>query len=234
MYPTSQRATAESEHRPHAGFCHTQDVKDDVFRPQSVGRAVRTAFVLGVLVVVAIVAAVAAIDNFSALVGDNSKDELSRYLDDNEHSTIKPSGAGFTLGFPVPAARMAERVATDHGAVDAPRDSATVDDEIIFDVVWFDLPGATPKDIDRVIGSMITRQVRALSATRIAVSSKKKVGRAVARDFVAVSVDRTGVKRYYDEEIVVRGRRVWILRVGSRVRRDAAFQKFTESLTISS
>jgi hypothetical protein len=231
---TSRRATAESEHRPHAGFCHTQEVKDDVFRPQSVGRAVRTAFVLGVLVVIAIVAAVAAIGNFTALVGDNTKDELSRYLDDNEHSTIKPSGAGFTLDFPVPATRMGERVATDYGAVNAPRDSATVDDEITFDVVWFDIPGAAPKDVDRFIGSMITRQVRALSATRIAVSSKKKTGRAVAKDFVAVNVDRIGAKRYFDEEIVVRGRRVWILRIGSRIRRDAAFHKFTGSLKISS
>ena len=209
-------------------------MKDDVFRPQSVGRAVRTAFVLGVLVVVAIVASVAAIDNFSALVGDNTKDELSRYLDDNEHSTIKPSGAGFTLDFPVPAARFGERVATDRGAIDAPRDSATVDDEITFDVVWFDLPGATPTNINRFLGAMITRQIRALSATRIAVSSKKKVGHAYARDFVAVNVGRSGTKRYFDGEVVLRGRRVWILRVGSRIRRDAAFHKFADSLKISS
>jgi hypothetical protein len=209
-------------------------VKDDVFRPQSVGRAVRTAFVLGVLVVVAIVASVAAIDNFSALVGDNTKDELSRYLDDNAHSTIRPSGAGFTLDFPVPAARFGERVPTDRGAIDAPRDSATVDDEITFDVVWFDLPGARPPDINRFLGAMITRQIRALSATRIAVSSKKKVGRAYARDFVAVNVGRSGTKRYFDGEVVLQGRRVWILRVGSRIRRDAAFHKFADSLKITS
>ena len=208
-------------------------MKADVFRPQSVGRAVRTAFVLGVLIVIAIVAAVAAIGNFSALVGDNTKDELSRYLDDNEHSRVKPSGGGFEVDFPVPAARQAERVATDAGAVDAPRDGALVDDEITFDVIWFDLPGAVRTNTDRLMNSMITRQVRALSATRIAVSGKKKIGRAVARDFVAVNVDESGLKRYYDEEIVLRGRQVWIMRVGSRIRRDAAFEQFTDSFSLT-
>src|SRR3954451_2459375 len=101
---------------------YTHFVEADVFRPQSVGRAVRTAFVLGVLIVIAIVAAAGGFSNFSALVGDNTKDELSRYLDDNEHSQINPDGGGFTLDFPVPPDRQAERVATDNGAVDAPRD----------------------------------------------------------------------------------------------------------------
>lgn len=213
--------------------CHTRGVKADVFRPQSVGRAVRTAFVLGVLIVVAIVAAVAAMGNFSALVGDNTKDELSRYLDDNEHSPVKPSGGGFEVDFPVPATRQSERVATDAGAVDAPRDGAVVDDEITFDVIWFDLPGSVPTITDRLMLSMITRQVRALSATRIAVSGKKKIGRAIARDFVAVNVDESGLKRYYDEEIVLRGRQVWIMRVGSRIRRDAAFEQFTKSFSLT-
>jgi hypothetical protein len=208
-------------------------VKADVFRPQSVGRAVRTAFVRGLLLVVAIIAAVGAIGNLSKLVGDNTKDELSRYLDDNEHSTVKPSGGGFELAFPVPASRQSERVATDAGAVDAPRDGAVVDDEITFDVVWFDLPGPARTDTDRLMSSMITRQVRALSSTRIAVSPKKKIGRAVARDFVAVNVDESGLKRYYDEEIVLRGRQVWIMRVGSRIRRDAAFQRFTASFKLT-
>jgi hypothetical protein len=208
-------------------------VKADVFRPQSVGRAVRTAFVLGVLIVVAIVAAVGAIGNFGALVGDNSKDELSRYIDDNDHSMVKPRGGGFELAFPVPATRQSERVSTDAGAVDAPRDSALVDDEISFDVVWFEVPGTAPIDTDKLMSSMIARQVRALSATRTAVSDKKKIGRAVARDFVAVNVDQSGLKRYYDEEIVVRGRKVWIMRVGSRVRRDAAFHAFTKSFKLT-
>lgn len=213
--------------------CHTRGVKADVFRPQSAGRAVRTAFVLGVLIVVAIVAAIGAIGNFSALVGDNTKDELSRYLDDNEHSQVKPSGGGFEVDFPVPATRQSERVATDAGAVDAPRDAAVVDDEITFDVLWFDLPGAVHGNADRIMTSMITREVRALSATRIAVSGKKKVGRAIARDFVAVNVDQSGLKRYYDEEIIIRGRRVWILRLGSRIRRDAAFEQFTKSFALT-
>jgi hypothetical protein len=208
-------------------------VKADVFRPQSAGRAVRTAFVLGVLVVIAIVAAVGAIGNFSALVGDPSKDDLSRYLDDGDVTPIKPSGAGFELDFPVPPSRQSERVNTDGGAVDAPRDGVVVDDEITFDVVWFDLPGVVPTDSTRLLSSMITRQIRQLSATKIAVGEKKKVGAGMARDFVAVSVDQNGLKRYYDEEIVVKGRSVWILRVGSAVRRDAAFQRFTESFTLT-
>ena len=201
----------------------------EVFRPQSVGRAVRTAFVLGVLVVVAAVAAIAAIGNFTALVGDNTKDELSRYLDNNEHSTIKPDGGGFTLDFPVPPSRQSERVPTDVGPVDAPRDGAVVDDEINFDVIWFDLPGAVPTDADRFFSSMMTRQLRQLSATRITDTPKKRVDHAFAVDFVAVSVDRSGLKRYYDEQILLRGRRVWIIRIGSRIRRDAAFQRFTAS-----
>ena len=81
--------------------------------------------------------------------------------------------------------------------------------------------------------SMITRQVRALGATRIAVSGKKKIGRAIARDFVAVNVDQSGLKRFYDEEIIIRGRQVWILRVGSRIRRDAAFEQYTKSFAFT-
>jgi hypothetical protein len=207
-------------------------VKADVFRPQSVGRAVRTAFVLGVLVVIAIVAAVGAIGNFNALVGDNTKDELSRYLDDNAHSTIKPKNAGFTLDFPVPPTRQSERVATDGGMVDAPRDGVVVDDEITFDVVWLDL-ATVPANVNKLLSSMITRQVRQLSATKIAVGTMKRVDTGHGRDFVAVNVDQNGSKRYYDERVILKGRSVWILRVGSRIRRDAAFERFTESFAFT-
>jgi hypothetical protein len=208
-------------------------VKADVFRPQSAGRAVRTAFVLGVLIVIAIVAAVGAFGNFSALVGDNTKDELSRYLDDNAHTTIKPKGGGFQLDFPVPPTRQSERVATDAGAVDAPRDGVIVDDEIIFDVVWFEVPGIAPIDSTRLLRSMIDKQIRQLSATKLAVGTKKKVGIGAGRAFVAVNVDQNGLKRYYDEEIVVKGRKVWIMRIGSRIRRSAAFARFTGSFSIT-
>jgi hypothetical protein len=208
-------------------------VKADVFRPQSAGRAVRTAFVLGVLIVVAIVAAVGAIGNFSALVGNPSKDDLSRYLDDNAHTSIKPSGAGFTLDFPAPPTRQSERVATDGGTVDARRDGVVIDDEITFDVVWFDLAGAAPVNSNKLLSTMITRQVRQLSATKVAVGTKKRVGTGAGRDFVAVNVDQNGLKRYYDEEIILKGRSVWILRIGSRIRRDAAFERFTGSFKLT-
>jgi hypothetical protein len=208
-------------------------VKADVFRPQSVGRAVRTAFVLGVLLVIAIVAAVGAMGNFNALVGDPSKDDLGRYLDDNAHSTIKPKNGGFTLDFPVPPTRQAERVATDGGTVDAPRDGVVVDDEINFDVVWFDLVTA-PTDANKALSSMITRQVRQLGATKIAVGTMKRVDGGHARDFVAVNVDQNGLKRYYNERVILKGRSVWIIRIGSRARRDAAFARFTDSFAFTS
>jgi hypothetical protein len=213
--------------------CHTHLVTADVFRPQSAGRAVRTAFVLGVLIVVAIVAAGAAIDNFSALLGDNTKDELTRYFDDNQHTTARPHGAGFKVDFPVPPSRQSERVATGAGTVDAPRDAALVDDEITFDVVWLDLRGVLPAQPDARLTSLIKRQVRQLSGTRVALSAKKPVGHAIARDFVVVNVDQSGVKRFFDEQIVLAGRHVWILRVGSRIRRDEAFRRFTASFALT-
>ena len=194
-------------------------MKADVFRPQSVGRAVRTAFVLGVLLVIAIVAAVGAMGNFNALVG-------------NAHSTIKPKNGGFTLDFPVPPTRQAERVATDGGTVDAPRDGVVVDDEINFDAVWFDLVTA-PTDANKALSSMITRQVRQLGATKIAVGTMKRVDGGHARDFVAVNVDQNGLKRYYNERVILKGRSVWIIRIGSRVRRDAAFARFTDSFAFT-
>jgi hypothetical protein len=208
-------------------------VKADVFRPQSAGRAVRTAFVLGVLVVIAIVAAVGAIGNFTALVGNPSKDDLSRYLDDNAHTGIRPSDAGFKLDFPAPPTRQSERVATDGGSVDAKRDGVVIDDEISFEVVWFDLPGSGPIDGNKVLSSMITRQMRQLGATKVAVSTTKKVGAAAGRDFVAVKVEESGLKRYFDEEIILKGRHVWMLRIGSHIRRDAAFVRFTGSFKLT-
>jgi hypothetical protein len=80
---------------------------------------------------------------------------------------------------------------------------------------------------------MITRQVRQLSATKVAVGTKKRVGTGAGRDFVAVNVDQNGLKRYYDEEIILKGRSVWILRIGSRIRRDAAFERFTGSFKLT-
>ena len=207
-------------------------MKADVFRPQSVGRAVRTAFVLGVLVVIAIVAAVGAIGNFSALVGDPSKDDLGRYLDDNAHSTIEPKNAGFTLEFPVPPTRQSERVDTDDGLVDAPRDGAVVDDEITFQVVWFDVAKA-PASVSKLLSTTITRQFRQLNASRVAVGTVQRVSSAYGRDFVAVNVDHNGLKRYYIERVIVKGRRVWLLRVGSRIRRDAAFERYVGSFAFT-
>jgi hypothetical protein len=194
---------------------------------------VRTAFVLGVLIVVAIVAAASAIGNFSALVGDNTKDELSRYLDQNKHTTVHPGGGGFKVDFPDPPDSQSERVSTDAGTVEARRDAALVDGEITFDVVWFDLRGALPSNAPGLLGSLIKRQVTQLSGTRIAISATRRMGRAIAREFVIVNVDQSGAKRYYDERIVLSGRRVWILRVGSRIRRDAAFRRFTASFALT-
>jgi hypothetical protein len=208
-------------------------VKADVFRPQSAGRAVRTAFVLGVLLVVAIVAGASAINNFSALVGDNTKDELSRYLDNNQHTTAHPGGGGFKVDFPVPPSRQSERVATGPGSVDAPREAALVDGEITFDAVWFDLPGALPADAKARVNSLIRAQIVQLSGTRLGMADMRRIGTALARAFVMVNVDQAGVKHFYDEQIVLRGRHVWILRVGSRIRRDAAFRQFISTFALT-
>jgi hypothetical protein len=206
----------------------------DVFRPQSVGRAVRTAFVLGLLLVVAIVASVGAYHQFNAFVGNNTKDELSRYLDDNQHSTATPSGAGFKIDFPVPAERESESVSTGFGSVTAPRDAALVDDEIVFQVVWFQLPGAAPADSAHLLSSFVTLQMRSLQGTRIAVDPQGKVDGAITRDFVFRNVDSNGTTRYYDERVMLDGRRLWIIRVESRVRRDDAFRQFAASFTFTS
>jgi hypothetical protein len=205
-----------------------------VFRPQSVGRAVRTAFVLGVLIVIALVAAVGAIHQFGALVGDNTKDELSRYLDDHEHTKVKPSGAGFRADFPTPPTRQSELVSTGAGSITARRDGSLVDDEVVFDAVWFELPGTRPISAAKLLSSLVSLQTHQLGGTKIAGTGQSKIGRAIFHDFVVVSVDRSGVKHYYDERIIVDGRRVWFLRVGSRLRRDEAFRAFANSFALTS
>jgi hypothetical protein len=197
----------------------------DVFRPQGAGRAVRTAFVLGALVVIAAVSAVGAFGQFSALVGNNTKDELSRYLDDHAYSRIQPSGAGFRADFPVPPTRQSERVVTTRGVFTVPRDGALVDDEVTFDAYWFDVPGAPPAT-DPFISSFMALQIRQVAGTKIGASVSHKLGRATWRDFVFVNVDKLGVKRYFDERIIVDGGSVWVLRLGSRIRRDEAFRVF--------
>jgi hypothetical protein len=200
-------------------------VEADVFRPQSVGRALRTAFILGVLIVIAIVAAFAAVHQFSALVGDNTKDELGRYLDDNAHTTVTPGGAGFTISFPVPPTRETESLSAGVGTVAAKRDRALVDDEITFDAVWFQLPGA-PADASTFLSALANLQLRQLGGTQVGTSGSVKVGPAPARDIAFVTVDRTGVKRYYDEQIIMNGRSVYVLRLGSHIRRSAAFKRY--------
>jgi hypothetical protein len=205
----------------------------DVFRPQSVGRAVRTAFVLGLLLVIAIVAGFGAYRQFNALVGDNTKDQLSRYLDDHQHSTATPSDAGFKIDFPVPAERESEKVVTGPSTITAPRDASLVDDEIQFQVVWFDLPPSLPSGSGAVLTSLVILQMRGLEGTRIALDPPGKVGGAITRDFVFKNVDSTGTTRYYDERILLEGRRVWIVRVVSRVRRDDAFREFAASFAFT-
>jgi len=181
--------------------------------------------VLGVLIVIALVAAVGAFHQFSALVGNNTKDELSRYLDDHAYSRVQPSGAGFRADFPVPPTRQSERVATGRGTFTVPRDSALVDDEVTFDVIWFQLPGPTPAT-DPYLRDFMSLQLRQLAGTKLGVSVSHKLGHATWRDFVFVNVDQHGVKHYYDERIIVHGGRVWVLRLGSRIRRDEAFRVF--------
>lgn len=205
----------------------------DVFRPQSVGRAVRTAFVLGVLIVVALVAAFTAVHQFSTLVGDNKKDELGRYLDDNAHTTSSPSGAGFKVDFPDPPSRQSEPFAIGVGTLDAKRDRALVDDEITFDVVWFQLPAA-PSDSTQYATALVSLQLHQFSGTQFGSSGPRAIGTATSRGFSFDTVDRGGSKRYFDERIIVRGRSVWVLRVGSQVRRHAAFERFSDSFTLTS
>lgn len=206
----------------------------DVFRPQSAGRAIRTAFVLGVMIVVALIAAFLAVHQFTGLVGHPTKDELSRYLDDNQHSTASPGGAGFKVNFPVPASRQSESFSTGRGAVAARRDYALVDDEVVFEAVWFQVPGATPNPPGVFLDSLVNAQVHQLAGTRIGLQAQITVGHAIARDFVFVTVDTTGAKHYWDERIMLNGGHVWALRVGSRIRRDAAFAVFAHTFAFTS
>jgi hypothetical protein len=209
-------------------------VAADPFRPQSVGRALRTAFVLGLLIVIALVAAVGAAHQFTGLVGDNRKDELSRYLDDNAHTTAKPGGAGFTVSFPVPPVRRAEPFSVGaHTSVAAQSEHALVDDEVTFDAVWLDLVGKLPADPNATLRTLVAAQVRQLTGTMIGLSVVRKIGPTSARDVAFVTVDRTGTKHFYDERILLRGRRVWVLRIASRIRRDAAFQRFVASFILT-
>jgi hypothetical protein len=208
-------------------------VEADVFRPQSVGRAVRTAFVLGVLIVVALVAAFAAVHQFSTLVGDNKKDELGRYLDDNAHTTSSPSGAGFTVDFPVPPSRQSELFAIGIGTVDAKRDRALVDDEITFDVVWFQLPAAST-DPTSFVSSLMSLQLHQLGGTKFGSSSALTISGVTSRGVAFDTVDRNGATRYFDERIMVKGRSVWVVRVGSQIRRRAAFERFSGSFKLTS
>jgi hypothetical protein len=203
----------------------------DVFRPQSVGRAVRTAFVLGLLLVIAIVAAVGAYRQLNSFVGNNTKDELSRYLDDHQHSTATPSGAGFKIDFPVPAERESEIVNAAPGNVTAPRDGALVDDEIQFQVVWFGLPAGSAGPAR--LNALVAQQVRQFHGTRLALDAQGRLDAAITRDFVFKNVDSTGTTRYYDERILLQGSKVWIVRVVSRVRRDEAFREFAASFTFT-
>jgi hypothetical protein len=190
--------------------------------------------VLGVLIVIALVSAVGAVHQFGALVGNNTKDELSRYLDDHAHTTISPGGGGFRVDFPVPPTRQLEQVSTGVGTLTVPRDGSLVDDEVTFEAVWFEVPGAGPALTDRFLGALVALQVHQFSGSRIADSRPHKVGRAMSREFVFASIDRIGVKRYFDEWIIVEGRRVWLLRVGSRIRRDEAFRAFVSSFAFTS
>jgi hypothetical protein len=208
-------------------------VEADVFRPQSVGRAVRTAFVLGVLIVIALVAAFEAVHQFNALVGDNTKDELSRYLDENAHTNVEPGAAGFKIAFPVPPVKQTESFSTGVGSVTAQRRRGIVDDEITFDAVWFQLSGA-PSDANQFLGALVNLQLHQLEGSKIGTSGTRKIGSAFARDFAFVTVDHAGAKRYFDERIVLAGGRVWVLRVGSQVRRAAAFARFVGTFHLTS
>jgi hypothetical protein len=208
-------------------------VAAEVFRPQGVGRAVRTAFVLGVLIVIAIVASVGAFHQFNSLVGNNSKDELSRYLDDNAHTAAPPKSVGFQVDFPVPPARQAEKVSVGVGSLTVARDRALVDDEITFDAVWFDLPGSAPADPTRLLSTLINLQIHQAGGVKQSVGKQERIDRASSRDIVYRTVETTGAKRYFDERIIVQGRRVWLLRVGSHIPRYEAFRQFAASFTFT-
>jgi len=206
-------------------------VATDVFRPQSVGRAVRTAFVLGILLVVGVIAAVGAFHEFNSLVGPNTKDELSRYLEDHQHWTASPSDGDFEIQFPVPADRETEKVSTGLGTVTAPRDTALVDDEITFDVEWLDLPSNRSAASASLLNTFVSLQIHQHQGTKVAVDPQGKFQGTIFRDFVYKNVDSTGTTHYFDERLMMKDRRIWIVRVGSRVRRDEAFRVFAASFT---
>jgi hypothetical protein len=190
--------------------------------------------VLGLLVVIAIVAAIASLHQFNALVGDNTKDEMSRYLDDHEHTTKKPGGGGFEIDFPVPPKRDTEVVATGVGGLTATRYRSLVDDEATFDAVWFTLPGKSSSDPAKLLSALVSLQVHQNSGTQIAAGDQERIDGAISRDFVFRRTDTDGAKRYYDQRIILQGRRVWFVRVGSRIRRDEAFRVFAASFTFTS
>jgi len=50
----------------------------------------------------------------------------------------------------------------------------------------------------------------------------------------ATSDQRSPLKHYYDERIFLKGSKVWVLRVASRIRRDSAFQRFASSFKFTS
>ena len=187
---------------------------------------------LGVLIVIAIVAAFEAVHQFNALVGDNTKDELSRYLDDNAHTNVRPGGAGFEIAFPVPPSNKTEAFSTGVGTVTARSRLVLVDDEITFEAAWFQWSG-TPANASQFLGALTNLQLLQLGGTAIGNSGTLKVGTALARTFAFVTVDHAGVKRYFDERIVLSGAHVWVLRVGSQVRRAAAFARFVSTFQLT-
>jgi hypothetical protein len=195
---------------------------------------VRTAFVLGVLLVIALVAAVGAVHQLNALVGNNSKDELSRYLDDNAHTAAPPKSVGFQVNFPTPPVREAEQVSIGVGRLmAAPRDRSLVDDEITFDAVWLDLPASVPADPTKLLSTLVSLQIHQAGGLKQAAGSQDRIDHASFRDIVYRTVDTAGGKRYFDERIIVSGRNVWLLRVGSHIRRDEAFRQFAASFTFT-
>ncbi len=187
---------------------------------------------LGVLVVIAIVAAVSAVHSFSSLVGDNSKDELSRYLDDHAHTTVDTTDGGFRAQFPVPPVHDTEPFPLGVRDLEAQRYDALVDDEIHFDILWVDVPGTIPADTHAFLAAIVPLQAHKLGGTVTSESGTKQIGPAIARDFDVVHIDNLGAKHYITERLLFRGRRVWVVRLSSHIRRDAAFQRFAGSFTL--
>ena len=179
------------------------------------------------------IAAVGAFAQFNSLVGNNTKDEMSRYLDDNAHTVVKPSGAGFRIDFPVPPSRQSEVVSSGVSSFTAPRDTVLVDDEAKFEVVWFGLPASLTATPTRLLNALVSLQIRQFNGTKIAVAPQARLDGAIIRDFVFRNVDPDGAKRYFDERLVLEGRKVWVVRVSSHLRRDEAFRKFAGSFAFT-